>query len=183
MAQDGFVKLLFGSFFRWWWAFITGFVSVLSWMFAPTGIALSRVAVTTLAVIGLTLLFLCVSTVYQGWLLYRNRLTVPTVVGCQSSDSYGGEFVFLLEAATAIDRGKVAELRRFVDGVEVPIGLVEFVERNSKGQFQARPVWLSHGHLRDLRMRKFVVTELIVDPLVHFRTVLAARDSLLSEGA
>ncbi|MCF6147596.1 MAG: hypothetical protein E3K37_02950 [Candidatus Kuenenia sp.] len=182
MKEKGFVELLFGSFFRWWWAFITGFASLLSWVFVPVGITLSRIAVTILTVVSLTLLFLCVSTLYQSWLLYRNRLTAPAIVGYQRCDSYGGEFIFLIDGFPSIAQGRVAELKRFVGGVEVSFALVELMERNSKGQFQARPIWISPIHLRDLRMNQFVYTDIIVDPLVQLRTISASKDNLIEQG-
>lgn len=182
MSEKDFVKLLFGSFFRWWWTLITGFASLLSLLIVPT-IILSREAVAILVFVGFTLLFLCVTTVYQGWLLYLDRLAAPAVVGFQRSNSYGGEFIFLIEGAAPIAKGKVAELKRFVSGIEVSFALVEFVERNSKGQFQARPIWISPIHLRDLQMNHFVFADIIVDPLVQLRTLSAARDNLIGEGA
>jgi hypothetical protein len=178
MSVGGFLSLVFGSFFRWWWAVVTGVLSLLSWVFVPQGVELSRVAVTTLTVVWLALFFLCVSVSYQSWLLYRDRWTSAEVLGCLASDSYGGEFVFLIKVEGPIGRGELAELRRYVSGVEVPIALVELMERNSRGQVQARPVWLSPGHLRDLRMGTFLATDLAVDRKIQLRTLRVAKDGL-----
>ena len=177
-----FLKLLFGSFFRWWWALITGFVTIASLYYKPSGIHLGPISLGIITLGTFTLLFLVLSAIYQGWLLYQNCLTAPAVLRCQRSDSYEGELVFLIEVSTPIAVGKVAELRRFRDGIEMPIALVEFMEQNSQGQFQARPVWISPGHLRNLKMNQFMPEDIVVDLSVQYRTLEAARDHLIAHG-
>lgn len=135
-----------------------------------------------LILLGLILLFLVLSTVYQGWLIYQERFTRLQVVGFQRCSDYGGEYVFLLEGNLGAAQGTVVELKRFYAGVEVTIALVEIMEKNSKGQYQTRPIWVSPGHLRDLRMSQFVVSEIEAEPLVKLRTLQRAKDQILQEG-
>lgn len=167
----GFLQLLFGSFFRWWFAVLTGIVTLLSFIFTPSGIYLSRVWVTSLTVVWLILLFLFISTIYQGWQLYRNRSGSPRIVSCKRSDDYNGEFIFLVEGVDISAKGAVAELKPFVNGVEVAFALVEFIDLNSKGQFQAKIVWISPGHLHDLQTGKFSSEDIILEPLIQLRTL------------
>src|SRR5205085_12582639 len=141
--KENFLQTLFGSFFKWWWAIFTGFASVLSWVLAPDGLTLNRIEFTSLMLLGMTLAFFALSTIYQGWRIYRNRLQAATVIGYQKSDSYGGEYVFLIKGVHQSAQGKVAELRRPVNGVEVPFAVVEFIEFNSQGYYQANPVWIA----------------------------------------
>lgn len=95
---------------------------------------------------------------------------------------YGGEHVFLLEGNIGAAQGTVIELKRFYAGVEVAIALVEIMEKNSKGQYQARPIWISPGHLRDLKMGQFVYSEIEAEPLVKLRTLKKAKDQIIQYG-
>lgn len=175
----GFIRLIFSSFFRWWWAVITGFASIASWLFVSReGILLTPLMFSLLILLGLSLLFLVLSTVYQGWLIYQKHFTSPRIVGFPKGDFYGSDHVFLLESDTDIAQGTVIELKRFYDGVEVAIALVEIVEKNSKGQYQANPVWFSPGHLRDLRMGQFGYPELDAELSVKLRTLQKAKKQI-----
>src|SRR4051794_21210347 len=95
-----FLQLLFGSFFRWWWAAITGVASILSYLSLPTGLSVGRLGTAIAILLGGTMVFLCVTVVHQGWLLYRGNLTQFAVLRWQRSEHLGGEFVFLID-----DRG------------------------------------------------------------------------------
>lgn len=64
-SEESFLETLFGSFFRWWWAVLTGFASILSWVYAPETVTLSRNQVATVTLLGLLLLFFAVSTIYH----------------------------------------------------------------------------------------------------------------------
>lgn len=174
-SHDSFLGILFGSFFRWWWAVLTGFASILSWIYVPASVTLSRGQITSAILLGLILMFFALSTIFQGWRLFKNRITASTVVGFQKSDNYGGEFVFIIKGVHQSAKGKVAELKRTVDGVEVPFAIVEFVDLNSQGYYQANPVWISSNHLRELRTGKFAISQVVVDPLITYRTLLTAR--------
>lgn len=174
-SKDSFVEILFGSFFRWWWAVLTGFASILSWVYAPQGITLGRAQLASLTLLGLLLTFFALSTIFQGWRLFKNRLKPSTVVGFQRSDHYGGDFVFIIKGVHQSAQGKVAELRRTVNGVEVSFAIVEFIDFNSDGHYQANPVWISPNHLRELRTGKFAFSEVVVDPLISYRTLVTAR--------
>ena len=178
MQTDGFFGLLFSSFFRWWWALITGLISIVSYLAVPGDIHLNKFYSAILTFCVLTLVFLVISTVYQGWLLYKNRLTAPKVVGFLNSNIYSGKFVFLIESTIPIEQGKIAELQRFDNGIESCFALIEFKECNSKGQFQAHPIWIAPGHLRDLQMNKFVMSDINVNLIVDLNTLYSAKDNL-----
>jgi hypothetical protein len=68
-------------------------------------------------------------------------------------------------------RKKVIELKRFYEGVEVAIASVEIMEKNSKGQYQAKPIWFSPSHYRELRMGRFAYSEIEAEPLVKRQTI------------
>lgn len=146
------------------------------------GISFTPLMFSILVLLGLTLLFLVSSTVYQSWLIYQEHSSRLRIVGFHKCDNYGSEHVFLLQGEIPVAQGAVIELKRFYAGVEVPIALVEIMEKNTKGQYQARPVWISPGHLRDLRMGQFVYSEIECDPLVKLRTLQKAKDQIVRYG-
>ena len=167
-----FLRLIFSSFFRWWWAVITGAASIAGWLSVPReGISLTPLMFSMLILFVLTLLFLVLSTVYQGWLIYQEHLTRLRIVGFLKSDIYDGEYVFLLEDNIGVAQGTVIELKRFHAGIEVAIALVEIMEKNAKGQYQARPIWFSPNHYRELRMGRFAYSEIEAEPLVKRQTI------------
>ncbi|MCZ3364406.1 MULTISPECIES: hypothetical protein [Methanobacterium] len=178
MQRRGFISLLLDSFFRWWWALITGLASLISLFILPDNIMINQAYFSILIIIISVLLFLCASTLYQGLSLYQNRLSAPKVIGSLNSKIYGGDIVFLIESSSIIIPGKIAEFRRFHNGVEVSFALVEFMEENSKGQLQAKPLWISPAHLHDFKLQKFSTSDITVDLLIQSRTLSDAKDSL-----
>ena len=174
-TDESFLGTLFGSFFRWWWAVLTGFASILSWVYSPESITLTRGEVASITLIGLLLMFFAVSTIYQGWRIFRDRRSVSTVIAFRQSENYVGEGVFIIRNVHQSFRGKAAELRRTVDGLEVPFAVVEFVDFNAQGLCQANAVWISANHLRELRTGKFVLSDVVVDPVMTYRTLLIAK--------
>jgi hypothetical protein len=166
-----FLGLLFGSFFRWWWAVLTGIASIFSFVFTPENITLSRLQFTIFILIGSVLIFFTASTVYQGYMIFKNYGQHPVVIDFLKSDSYGGEFIFIINGVNNSAHGKIVELRRISNGVEVPFAIVEIMGINSKGLHQANPIWISSGHLRDLRTGKFSISEIIVGLFVDTRTI------------
>jgi drug/metabolite transporter (DMT)-like permease len=106
-----FLRLIFSSFFRWWWAVITGVASIAGWLSVPReGLSLTPLMFSILILFVLTLFFLVLSTVYQGWLIYQERLTRLRIVGFLKSNIYGGEYVFLLEDNIGVAKGTVTKL-------------------------------------------------------------------------
>jgi hypothetical protein len=182
-SATDFLQLIFSSFFRWWWAVITGVASIASWLFlSREGILLTPPMFIIVVLIGSALLFLALSTVYQCWLIYQEHFTRLRIVGFQKCNSYGGEHVFLVEGNIGAAQGTVIELKRFYAGVEITIALAEIMEKNSKGQYQANPFWISPGHLRDLKMGQFVYSEIEAEPLVKRQTLQKARDYIIPPG-
>ena len=169
-----YLRLLLSSFFNWWWAAITGFVSIASFLAVPTnGLILPPLAVSTFLLILFALLFLVLTILYQGWLLFDARLTDVKYVGlCTSEhDNYDAGLIFLLESPTPMSNGSVVELRRRVDGAECLVALLEIVESNANGHLQAQSIWKSPGHLRDLRSSKVQLADVIVCPIITRRAL------------
>ena len=175
-----FLKLIFSSFFRWWWAAITGFASIVSlFLFPEEGILLNAFMFSLLILFGFSLIFLALSSVYQSWQIYQKYFMSMKIVGFLKSDIYGDEYVLLLESETDFNQGTVIELKRFDKEVEVAIALVEIIEKNSKEQYQASLIWISPGHLRDLKMGHIVYSEIKAEPYVKLNTLQKAKDYII----
>ena len=73
---SAYLAFLFQPFFRWWWAAVTGFASIFSVLVTPqSGLVLNSATVAVIIFVGFTMAFLTVSTLVQGWDLYRKRYT------------------------------------------------------------------------------------------------------------
>jgi energy-coupling factor transporter transmembrane protein EcfT len=175
-----FIVLIFSSFFRWWWATIAGFASIVSlFIFPQEGIMFNAFMFSLLILFGFSLIFLALSSVYQSWQIYQKFFTSMNIVGFLKSDTYGDEYVLLLESETDFNQGTVIELKRFDKEVEVAIALVEIIEKNSKEQYQASLIWISPIHLRDLKMGHIVYSEIKAEPYVKLNTLQKAKDYII----
>jgi hypothetical protein len=178
-----FLLLIFSSFFRRLWVAIPVIALIASWRLVPQeGILLTPLMFRVLVLIGSILLVLILSTGYQGWLIYQKPFTRLRVVGFQKCDDYGGDRVFLLEGNIGVAQGTVLELKRFHAGVEVTMALVGIIEENSKGQYQAIPIWISPGHLLELRTGQLPYSEIEAEPSVKLRTLEKAKDEIKKYG-
>lgn len=192
MQEKGFLKLLFDGFFSSYKTNIIGFFAIIGVIIAiiivPTNITLNHTSLVILIIIEFTLIFMIFWSINRGFLFYNNMIqsnedliqlkesngdktTDTHVVDFLRSDNYGEEFVFLIESKQSINPGDVAELKRFSHGVEMSFALIEFMEKNSKGQYQATHIWFSPGHLRDLKLKNFSISEITVDFNVHSHTL------------
>lgn len=151
---------------------ITGVASIASWLLIPpTGIPLTPLMSGLLIFFGSALLFLTLTTVYQGWMIFQKNFEDLRVAGFLKNDCYGGEYIFLLHGSIDIPQGTIVEFRRFHEDVEVVIALAEVRDRNSKGEYQARIIWFSPGNLNDLKTGKYVYSDIMANYLVQLRTI------------
>jgi len=167
-----YCKLLFSSFFSWWWAVLTGVASILSFLSLPLqGVTFSPLALSCCLLAVLLLVFLTLTTVYRGWMLFDRQLTSTQFSGVCANDEYPEGLVFLLNAPLPLPNGMLLELRRDYNGAEVVAAVLEVVESTASGQLQAQSVWMSPGHKRDLRLKKVQTTDLTVNPMLYRRTL------------
>ena len=92
----------------------------------------------------------------------------------------GYEHIIKLSNPADIMQGTIIELSRFHDGVEVPIALAEIMEKNSRGEYQANPIWFSPGHLNDFKMGRYTCLEINATASVHLKTIEKAKESIWS---
>src|SRR5258708_25946873 len=110
---------LFQPFFRWWWAAVTGFASIFGVLVTPQqGLVLKPSTVALIIFAAFTLAFLTLSTLIQGWKLYRGRYTDLRVLDVQKTKEHGGEYVALVCGDVDVQSGTLAELRRQMGGTD-----------------------------------------------------------------
>ncbi|HVA66366.1 MAG TPA: hypothetical protein VNK24_05515 [Elusimicrobiota bacterium] len=176
---SGYFKLVFSTFFRWWWAVITGIASIAGWVFSPiSGITIPRYGMGLAILGGLVLLFLTISAMCQCWGIYSE--TAPIRVA-NFEKPKSGDFVFLLYSTVEIEAHTLLVFKRYSsDDIETVVALVEVIERNSKGQYQTRSIWTSPALLRDLGISRSVLKDLIVASSISTSTIAQAKDQLFS---
>lgn len=179
-----FLGLIFKSFFRWWWASITGVATFLSYWFGSkiNVISLSPIVLSLFIFFGFALLFLMISSVYQSWLIYISLFGNLRVVSMQKDKNKDSEYTVLLEGNMSNAQNVLVELKTYINSIEVPIALLEINEMNSKGYYQASTIWFSPGHKRDFRMNRISVFDIRAVPLITLSTIQKAKDSIVKTG-
>ena len=142
------------------------------------GISLSPLILGLLIFFGSALFFLTVTTVYRGWIIYQGNFESLSVSGLLANDCYDGEHIVKLIGPDDIVPGTLVELSRFYNDTELPIALVEVVERNTLGEYQAKLIWFSPGHLNDLKMGKYTYSDITAKCSVCWRTVEKAKEAI-----
>lgn len=166
---------IFRVFFRWWWAALSGTASIAALFWTPqSGITLSNIAVTAMIFVVLTLSFLTVSVLVQGWALYWDRGHQPEVVSIRRSKDLGSDWIFVINGYLQESGGALIEVRRLLEDTEVPFALVRVVGTTERGYYQAVPIWLSAGNLRDFTQHKFDLSALRAKTSVTYERVLEA---------
>jgi hypothetical protein len=164
---------LFSTFFAWWWAAIAGFASIASFLSWPEGgITVGRLAFSISLLAALTLIFLVLSLTYRAWEFYQGQFASPRFLGIKRSAEYGGTDVFLLgQVMPVLAQGTLVQLHRYHNGVQCLAAVLEVMDRNALNQYQAKPIWVAPGHLRDFRTNVINVTDVYVQPYVCRRAL------------
>jgi hypothetical protein len=173
---------LLDPFFRWWWALITGTASFLAFVWTPpNGLNIGRTCILLLIFTIFSLLFLVLSVLVQGFQLFRERYKDLEVVAIQKATESGSDLIFLLRGYLRDATGLLIEIRRPLDDVELQFAIVRITGATSKGLYQALPVWVSAGHLRDFNSRRFSANLLIARPYMYFDHTRSVFENLNSK--
>lgn len=166
-----YLKFLLDNFFKWWWAVVSGVASIASWIFiSNNGIILSRKLSGFLVLFLSALIFLVISIFYRGWTLYCKSSNIK-VRSFQKNSYYDSEYICIFECLPEYPTGTLLELHRFIDGVQVLIAVVEIIEKNSKGQYQAKAIWTVPVHLKDLKSGIFSYNDIEAKPIITSRVL------------
>lgn len=136
-----YLRYLFAPFFRNWWAALTGCASLLAMYVTPArGATVSGAAMMTVTFVILTLAFLTLSAVTQGWGLYAGQLRGLRVASFERNREVPAGWVFVLAGDVELSVGTVVDVYKRVGAVEVPLALAQVVAQNSSGSYQAVPI-------------------------------------------
>ena len=181
---DSFLGWLLGSFFRWWWALITGTASFLAFVWTPPeGATIGRTGMLLLFFTAFSLVFLVVSVVMQGYQLFRERYKELEVVAIQKANESVAGLIFILRGHLRDATGMLVEIRRSSEDVEVLFAIVQVTRATSKGLYQAEPVWVSPGNLREFNARRFSLNVLIARPNMYYDDARKAFEGMISKEA
>lgn len=161
-----YIAWLSRPFFRWWWAVITGVVTLVAFAWTPQEVTVPRVGLLLAVVVVSGLLFLTLTVLVQGWRLHLDRMRPFEVVSLQKDRNrdLGSEWVIVLRGSASLDAGCILQInRRLPDGVEVPFAIVKDSGKNASGDHQSIPLWLSPAHLNDFKKHEFSILSLLVE--------------------
>jgi hypothetical protein len=175
-----FLRFLFSPFFRYWWAALTGCASILAMYVTPTdGITLSGAAVMTATFVGLTLFFITLSVLGQGWQLYMGRLGGLQVTTFDRNRDMPEGWVFVLVGDLDLAVGTVIDIHKKTGAAEVPLSLVRITSRNSCGAYQAAPIGkINPTHIREHSAGGLRPADLIVRTSVDLQRIKEVANDL-----
>lgn len=186
MGQNfvSFLSWLFGSFFRWWWALITGTASFLAFVWTPPeGAIIGRTGMLLLFFVAFSLVFLVITVVVQGYQLFRDRNRKLEVVAIQKASESVSGLIFILRGYLRDATGMLVEIRRSSEDLEVLFAIVQVTRATSKGLYQAEPIWVSPGNLSEFNARQFSLNVLIARPSLYYDDARRAFEVMNSKEA
>ena len=175
-----YLRYLTAPFFRAWWAAITGVASVLSIYLAHTwSIALTAPLAVTLTFVILTLVFLVLSVVAQGWHLFVARDAGLRVTSFDRSRDVAEGWILVLEGSVDVAVGAVVDIHKRSGAAEVPLALVKVTGKNSNGAYQATPIGrINPAHIREHSAGGLKSSDLVVRPFVDMRRITEVANAL-----
>jgi predicted membrane metal-binding protein len=158
---------MLSPFFRWWWAAVTGVVSLAGFVLTPaSGWNFSQVGVLILMVTISTLLFLSLSVITQGWSVFTDHYGALEVKTVQKDGATGDDYIFVMAGHLPLGIGTLVDVHRRLGDIEVPFALIEVISVNEKGHYQAKSINMVPAHLGDYNAGKFTASDMIAHPFV-----------------
>lgn len=164
MSFARFLRQLFGAFFKWWWAAITGVASILSWLGAPeTRLTIPRPFVAIIIFLVLALIFFATTSIAQSYRWFIQSEVHPTIVRVVPGKA-NEQTIFVINARDRpLAAGTLLAVHRDVAGKEVCCAILRLNRaRQDGGGDQCEAIWISDGHLRDLTQGKVSLASLHV---------------------
>ncbi|MGW8158712.1 MAG: hypothetical protein ACWGKN_09395 [Desulfoprunum sp.] len=175
-----FLRFLFSPFFRNWWAVLTGCASILAMYITPSqGIKLSGAAMMTATFVALSLIFVTLSVLGQGWQLYLGRLGGLQVSSFERNRDMPEGWLFVLVGDVDLAVGTVIDIHKKTGAAEVPLSLVRIASRNSCGAYQAAPIGkINPTHIKEHSAGGLRPADLIVRTSVDLQRIKEAANDL-----
>lgn len=144
----------------------------------PNGLSITRPVMFLLILLVFTLIFLVLSSIAQSYALFRERYRALEVVSVQRVSEPGIDWIFLIKGHLHDAIGMLIEIRRPLEDIEVPFAVVRVTGSTARGLYQAVPIWLSPGHLRDFTSQRFSASVLIASHCMYFEETRSVFDEL-----
>ena len=166
---SSYLSWIAGPFFRWWWAALTGVVSILGYFGTPpSGFILSRNAILLLIFAFFSIAFLGLSSTVRGWKLFFWREQPLRVISVRKDKDYDSKLLFVLDGFLDKKAGVLLEIRRLLDRAELPFCVVRVIDTTEEGRTQAVAIWTSPSHMRAFSRREFGARDLRVSSILTF---------------
>lgn len=163
-----FLGFLLRPFFRWWFAAVTALASALAFVTTPEpGWSISGSVALLLTLGVFSAVFAAASVIVQGWSIWRASFPHIRVTSVQRADSDAGKWQYILSGTIPDAVGTLVDIHRKLGEAELPLALVEITSRTSNGQYQARTLSSSAGHVRDYANGRFTTNDMVVRPHVR----------------
>lgn len=177
---SSYLYFIFSSFFRNWWAMLTGCASIVAFFVTPSkGVILNGATMMLVTFIVLTLIFMTISTLSQGWQLYLGRLNGLRVSSFERNREIEDGWIFVIEGDTDLAVGSIIDIYKKAGAAEVPLALAQIVAKNSSGAYQAIPVGkINPTHIREYSAGGLRAEDLIVRTSVAVQRVMEVVDDL-----
>ncbi|OLS20660.1 MAG: hypothetical protein HeimC3_39260 [Candidatus Heimdallarchaeota archaeon LC_3] len=172
-----FLGYLTNSFFRWWWALITGIASLISLLVSKDNVY-DKIFLLIIVFCLFSVLFLLLTTINQSWKLYKEYPNKIQIIEIKKSKNYNSEFVFILKIQKKISIPILAEIIRVDKNESITIGLIEIIDINENNYYQAKEIWIASGHLRDFKNLKFNQNHMKINPDIKLRTLQRAKEKI-----
>jgi hypothetical protein len=145
-----YLTALLSVFFRWWWAALTGVLTIVAFFATPPeGLSVSGAVLAITSLTFLTLAFLTLSTLVVSWRWFSESGMHPVVERIVSSHSTGGQITFVVKSLSfPIGPGTFLALFRVSEyDIEACAAVLEVVAERKDGKgHQAEPRWISDAH-------------------------------------
>ena len=166
---SSYIRYLTAPFFRAWWAVITGVASLLSLYIAHAWqVVVTAPLATTMTFVILTMAFLVLSVVTQGWALFVAARTGLRVTAFERNREVDEGWIIVIEGSVDVSVGSVIDIHKRAGAAEVPLALVRVTGKNSNGSYQATPIGrINPAHAREHAAGGLKSSDLVVRPFVE----------------
>lgn len=168
-SLGGFLKSVFTPFFGWWWAVSTLFATFFVWNITPEFVIIDRLPVAAWIFFVCIIFGLAMSLFATAWRAWRNNTAGLEVKDYMKLDD--GKSVFLLSSGRDIPVGALATIYKCMEGAELVIALTRVYHKTDNGDFQAEPLWFSHGHQNDLATGNTRISQLGAKSVIQFSEI------------
>jgi hypothetical protein len=143
-------KIMLSPFFNWWWATLTGVISIISFLAIPKlTLELNTITVFTLAFIFSANIFLLITLFLQSWKFFNYKNFDLTILRFNKDKEHGGKYTFI-EANQSIDVGTLLAIRWNINDSETLIGILEIISKNNNGNLVAKDYYIKPVHQKSL---------------------------------